>query len=183
MNTPTQDMVERLFSEIDTRRGGLCENPVTAGRFVFGVDPINPQKQEACRALLAREWFAQHGPPDAQPLPLSQYEIEDLKYNHRGPDPAFHHIFYRYVASLRCRDWNFKDHPGFEEFARGVMAMKDVPLVPRFVAEDEALCRRYPPRRLQGLTPFLMWLPPEQYERKMKERREMEERRVRRTAA
>jgi hypothetical protein len=110
----------------------------------------------------------EHGPPDAQPLPLST---------------ALCHIIYRFVVSLQSQDWDYKRHPGFEDFARGVMAVKDAPVVPRFVAEDEALLRRYPPRPLPGLTPYLTWQPPEQYERTMEDCRDSEAPRARRRAA
>jgi hypothetical protein len=79
-----------------------------------------------------------------------------MKYRHRAPDPALSHIIYRYVNSLGSQNWDYKRHPSFEAFARGVMAVKDGPLVPDFVAEDEALCRRYPPCALPGLTPYLL---------------------------
>jgi hypothetical protein len=72
MTISTQATVERMFSPISHRRGELCQNPVTAGWFVFGEDPIGIQKEAARKALLAREWFAQHGPPDAPLLPVSE---------------------------------------------------------------------------------------------------------------
>lgn len=74
--------VDRLFKDAAPLRGQLCENPVIGGYFVFGEDPIAPQKRMVHRALLAREWFAQYGPQDAQPLPISFTEIE--KRNMRG---------------------------------------------------------------------------------------------------
>jgi hypothetical protein len=100
-------------------------------------------------ALLAREWFVVYGPRDAQPLPLSGGEIEDLKYT----DP-FSHIVSCFGYSLRAHDWDFNTHPSFEDFARGVMASKDAP---DFVKKDKALRKRYKPRPLRGLSPGLCW--------------------------
>ena len=63
--------VDRLFAELNAKRGERCVNPVTSGGFVWGIDPIATQKKEAIAALLAREWFAVNGPPDAPLLPLN----------------------------------------------------------------------------------------------------------------
>jgi hypothetical protein len=43
--------VERLFSEISGQRGSLRMSPVTGVSFVYGVEPIKPQKVHAYRAL------------------------------------------------------------------------------------------------------------------------------------
>jgi hypothetical protein len=73
MNTQVQIKaeVERLFREAPDRHDQVRVNPVIGGLWENGVDPIGPQKQAALRALMAREWFAQHAPPNAPPLPLS----------------------------------------------------------------------------------------------------------------
>jgi hypothetical protein len=62
--------VERLFSETTASHGEVYENPALGTHFVYGLDPIEPQKEAACRALVAREWFAINAPADAQPLPF-----------------------------------------------------------------------------------------------------------------
>ena len=41
--------VERMFGEISAKRGELCTNPVTCGEFVYGLDPIEKQKEAACK--------------------------------------------------------------------------------------------------------------------------------------
>ena len=74
--------VDRLFAGVNARRGERCSNPVVGGNFLLGEDPLAPQKRRACFALLAREWFAVHGPRDAPPLPLSHDEIE--RYRNAG---------------------------------------------------------------------------------------------------
>ena len=74
--SPIEKMVDRLFVEMNAKRGDLCVNPVTSGHFVWGDDPLAPQKREAVAALRAREWFAVNGPADAPPLPISYNEVE-----------------------------------------------------------------------------------------------------------
>jgi hypothetical protein len=153
MTNLVEDHVERLFSGIAAQHGELCMNPVTGGWFVFGDDPTEPQMRMAHQALLAREWFAATGPHDAPPLPLSGAEMESLRYQGN----ALWHIIGHFAQSLRLQDWDYTRHPGFEDFARGVLASETAP---DFVLEDEALRRRYPPRPLAGLSPFFMWKPP-----------------------
>jgi hypothetical protein len=148
--------VDRLFSAISGERGDLCLNPVTGGWFVLKEDSISAQIKMAYRALLAREWFAKHGPADAPPLLLSSGDIEDLKYG-RG---ALQGIVSRFAYSLRSLKWDFARHPGFEAFARGVLASKKAP---QFILEDKALRLRYPPRPLAGLGPYLVWETPERH--------------------
>jgi hypothetical protein len=155
-----QARVEHMFRGISKRRGERCQNPVTGGWFLYGDDPIAPQKEDACKALQAREWFAKHGPPDAQPLPVSQSDIEDMKYRHSAPDGPLSHIVSRFAASLRCQGWDFDRHPSFDDFARGVMATRNASFALDFVLKDEAMRRRYPARHLAGLTPSWIWQPP-----------------------
>jgi hypothetical protein len=38
--SPIEAMVEQLFSNIKAKRGECCDNPVTGGGFVWGLDPI-----------------------------------------------------------------------------------------------------------------------------------------------
>ena len=59
--------VDRLFSETTASHGEVYENPVTGGRFVYGIEPIEPQKEAAYRAL----WHANGSPLTAQPTPRS----------------------------------------------------------------------------------------------------------------
>jgi hypothetical protein len=66
--------VERLFSEISAKRGDLCTNPVTDGKFVYGFDSIKRQKDAAYKRLLVRQYFALYGPPDAPRMPTDDYE-------------------------------------------------------------------------------------------------------------
>ena len=72
--------VERLFGEISAKRGDLCTNPVTGGEFVYGCDLMKRQKDAAYKRLLAREYFALHGPPEAPPMPTDDYERNRAKH-------------------------------------------------------------------------------------------------------
>jgi hypothetical protein len=143
-------LVDRLFGENPPRYGQRCTNPVTGGHYVGGLDPITPQKRMARLALLAREWFAPHGPPDAPPLPVSHDEREDLK---SGGLP---HMVAWYARSLEGRDYDLDEHPSFDDYACGVMASD---FAPDFIKTEE-LQRRFPPRPLTGLGPGLYWEPP-----------------------
>ena len=81
------------------------------------------------RAYLAREHFARVGPPELQPLPLSHSEISDRKYNWAvGASAEFRALAFissRFAASLRADDdWDYKEHPPFDDYVRGVLASK-----------------------------------------------------------
>ena len=148
--------VDLLFRDAPPVHGQRCQNPVTGGFYIGFEDPIAPQKRMACRALLARVWFALCGPQDAQPLPISDVEIEDRKYAW-GNQSSLSYIVSCFGYSLRAHNWDFSNHPSFEDFVRGVLAAG---YAPDFVKEDEALRKRYPPCPLCGLNPGNCWEPP-----------------------
>jgi hypothetical protein len=152
--------VDQIFREAFLPRGSICENPVTGGKFVRGVDPIKPQKQRAERALRARDWFARHAPPDAPSLPLCYGDREDLK---RGGLP---HIVAWFARSLEARAYDYHEHPSFDDYARGVLAS---PYAPEFITQDRELLRRFPAFPLSGLGPGLYWDPPKR-DRRQRER-------------
>ena len=138
--------VERLFKEDGPcRKGELRQNPVHGGNFVYGEDPIAPQKRDARRSLLAREWFYEFGPHDAPPLPLSHWEIQDMRYGtykFGATRAAFYHLIANYAVSLSGEDYDFNIHPTFEDYASSVLASD---YAPDFLKNDEGLCKRYPP--------------------------------------
>ena len=142
--------VDQLFSKLPKR--GPCTNPVTGGGFIRGLDPVGPEKRIAQRALRAREWFAEHGPPDLPPLPLSLCERDVLK----SGGPLLHYILSCYSRSVADLDYAIEEHPGFNDYAGGVMASDNAP---PFVKKDEELRRRFPPRVLPGLGAGLFWIP------------------------
>ena len=143
--------VERLFRLLHAKRGGLCHNPITGAPFVWGVDPVEPQKRDAVLALLAREWFAVNGPSDAPPLPLSHDEIEDARNASLTGVGGF------YARSLALRQWDLREHPSSMDFACGLMAMNTGLWG---IEKDACLKGRFPPRSLAGMTPSAHWEPP-----------------------
>jgi len=157
--------VERLFSETPVRHGKTCENPVTGGRFVYGLDPIAPQKDVACRALLAREWFALNRPADAPQLPITYEEREYLKWRTGRP---LDYVVAQFAGSLGTH-YDVTEHPSFSEFVSGLEWDHDnggsgLPLSREGLAE---LKRRYPPQKLEGLSSY-SWSRPTRKNRKKK---------------
>jgi hypothetical protein len=159
--SPVEDQVDRLFSEIKAKYGECCTNPVTGGGFVWGIDPITTQKKEAVAALHAREWFAVNGPTDAPPLPLTHADVEDYR-NARG----LAGIVGFYARSLSRegygrRRYDFRNHPSFDDFARGLMAINTGLWR---IESDQKLQKRFPARPLKGMTRSAFWAPPKEYE-------------------
>jgi hypothetical protein len=146
--------VEGLFKEdAPSRKGESRQNPVHGGWFVHGEDPIAPQKRKARRALLAREWFYEFGPHDVPPLPLSHWEIDDMRYKN-----PFDHLIASFAVSLRRQDYDVNIHPSFEDYASSVLVSD---YAPDFLKNDEDLCKRYPPRAFCTIGRGLCWEPPE----------------------
>jgi hypothetical protein len=162
--------VDRLFEE-DRKKyyGELSTIPIVCGSYVPGQENrgvIRSLKKKVRAALLAREWFADNGPPDMQPLPLSYGEREALK---GGGAP---HILAWYARSLESRKYDVLEHPLFDDYARGVMASEHAP----YFIKKELLLKRFPPRVLPGLGPGLSWEPPEEHARTMESLRRCRER-------
>jgi hypothetical protein len=162
MTTNFQSLIEkevdRRFSEIDAKHGEICRNPIDGGVFVWGVDPIAPEKKAAIVPLLARAWFAVSGPPDAPRLPLSDDDVEDYR-KARG----LAGIVGFFARSLSRQGYDVRKHPSFDDFARGLMARAmDNGLWD--LEKDEHLKRRFPPRPLAGMTPGAYWAPPKEHE-------------------
>jgi hypothetical protein len=153
-----ENEVDRLFSEIDVEHGQSCRNPVNCGGFVWGVDPIAEQRKYAIVALLAREWLAVNGPPDAPPLPL---HVDDR--DHYRDARGLKGVVGFYARSLSRQDYDVRKHPSFDDFARGLMALAMEKGVWN-LEKDENLKRRFPPLPLAGMTPSAFWAPPEEYE-------------------
>ncbi len=126
------------------------------------------------RAYLAREHFARVGPPELQPLPLSHSEISDRKYNWAvGASAEFRALAFissRFAGSLRADDdWDYKEHPSFDDYVRGVLASKHPDLDHLSYTSETgdnvhfdfiALHKKYPPRALPGLDREWFWQPP-----------------------
>jgi hypothetical protein len=151
--------VDRLFAEMNAKRGEYCVNPVTGGTFIWGDDPIALQKRQAVHALVAREWFAAYGPADAPTLPLTDRDIQDYR-EARGLTGGVGF----YARSLSFRQWDIRNHPIFDEFVRGLLAINTDMWG---LEKDENLKKVFTPRPLAGMTPGCYWAPPEEYEELM----------------
>ena len=147
--------VDLLFKHAADDGFGSKVNPVTGGRYVPGLDCIKRQKMLATRALEARARFSVDGPLDAQPLPLTYQEREEFKSAALYPE-RIHYIVSLFARSLAGLDYNYDKHPGWEEFACGVMAS---PYLASDYVDKAELSRRYPPRELPGLGPGCYWNP------------------------
>ena len=102
------------------------------------------------KAQLARQHFAQHGPLDGPPLPLGYCERETIK----GKSPL------NTMVGLYARSWQGCRydpdlHPSFDDYACGVMA-SEYNGWPGLATDPEML-RRFPPRKLVGLGPGLIY--------------------------
>jgi hypothetical protein len=154
--------IDQLFSELPKERDSCCVNPVTLAHFLRGEggrDSIAYQKRLARKALEAREWFALNGPRDAPPLPMNHDEWNDMRWG----DSGIGVLVAYYARSLAGRDFNLRDHPSFEEFARGLLML---PVVRRQIGQNDCLFRRYPPRALAGMIESLTWWPPKRQSRR-----------------
>jgi hypothetical protein len=159
-NETVDEQVERLFKERPPLSGQVCRNPVTDAQYLGGGDPIEPQKRDARRALLAGAHFALHGPADAPLLPLSHGDRED--YKRMGGLPT---LVALYARSLEAFDYDVERHPSFFDYACGVMASEHNGY--SFLKEDEELRKRFPPRHLAGLGTGLYWRLPALYAQAM----------------
>jgi hypothetical protein len=165
--------VERQFMENPPIYGKPCRNPVTGGGYMGGLDPIEEQKDAARRSLLARNWFAYAGPDDAQPLPISSLERDDINLRDDYARCLFHYILELYSRSLDAQQFDFIRHPHFAAFVSGVLwdAEHDGGHLPNCPDELPQLRKRFPPRRLAGLLPSFYWVPPKEYAEEMDSQR------------
>jgi hypothetical protein len=106
------------------------------------------QKEDAYRALVARQRFADEGPADAPLLPTTRGECESLK---KG---GLSHLVAWFAESLRRTEYDMDTHPSFDDYACGVMAS---PHAPDFIKQDQELRRRFPPKPLDHLRSGLVW--------------------------
>jgi hypothetical protein len=143
-----REIARQMLSSAPDRRDEERTNPVTGGRIVNGLDPLEQQVTAAARALMARDYFAKMAPPDVQPLSLSYYEREARKAG------GLLHIEAWYSRSLNAVDYDFAAHPQFEPYVRGVLASS---YAPDFIKQDVNLQQRFPPRPLKGLGHGLHW--------------------------
>jgi hypothetical protein len=156
--------VDELFAMIPARYGDNCKNPVTGGGFIYGDDPIEPQKEAARRILLQIEQFALNGPADAQPLrPVLYCDHKEVREERFVLD-----YLVRYYARS-VEDHDPEEHPSFADYASGVLweAERGNGMIPGGDQLDE-LKKRFPPRKLAGMVGFT-WLTPKEFASYQKE--------------
>ena len=144
-----QKHVDHLFAEAERLHPRGLRNPVTGEYWLANVVPDGPEKRNARRALLSREFVAEFGPTDAPPLPVNDTEIE--LYLNRGDFAA---AMAYYAASLKANDWDIQRHPRLEAFIAGLLCLTR----PGFT-EPHLLASRFRPKPLLGLSEERVWRP------------------------
>ena len=153
--------VDALFEADRKNHYGQCSDiPILGGHYVAGEDDIERLKELVCLALSARDWFAKNGPADAQPLPLSSYEL-----SMRGGRGLLRYIVALYARSLASRNYDVVEHPPFADYVSGVLweagrAESYIGGLPAYPDQLPELKKRFPPRELAGMGPGFYWLPP-----------------------
>jgi hypothetical protein len=94
----------------ETATAFVCRDQMAAqcARKGFTVIFVLQNNPGGRKALAARKWLADNGPPDLQPLPLGYDERERFK---RG---GVDHILAWYSRSLDCRNYDVLAHPSFD---------------------------------------------------------------------
>ena len=161
--------VLRLFQANPPDRGEVSCNPVTGGGYVGGDDPIGEQMDIACRALHVRQWHAATGPADVQPLPISARERDAMALK----GTPLHYILEKFARSVEhyylTPGLDVREHPAFPEYAAGFQWEAALPVggfahLPTYpAAQLDELKKRFPPKKLKGMSPGATWLPPKEH--------------------
>jgi hypothetical protein len=115
---------------------------------------IQEFKRLVRNALAASEWFRQHAPSWALPLPVSCAELD---YIHPGLSPRLQ-LRQEFGRSLRHHEWDYTAHPKFYPYACSVMACEYAESINRY---DRELRKEFPPQKLVELVGPLLWRSPE----------------------
>jgi len=152
--------VDAMFKADLKSRFGYSKIPVIGGHYVPGEeddDYIKHVKKLVRGALFAREWFAENGPMDAQPLPLDTGGV-------RCARDVLNYIVELYARSLSSLEYDVAAHPPFADYVSGVLweaGRGRIGVIPKSPHELAALKKRYPPRELVGIGHGFCWKPPE----------------------
>ena len=148
---------ERCELEFERYVAGLHQDhdyyapvPWYHGGIRFRQSDIPWLKSRIRAALEARLWFSKNGPGWAQRLPLSLEEC--LSRMQSSPGILLAH----YSSSLWRQDYDYRRHPLFDDYCRGVLAHPDCP---DFLREDPDLRCEFPPKSLPGIGGDLYWQP------------------------
>jgi hypothetical protein len=124
--------------------------------FVFGVDAIEVQKDQALRARSACSVFNATKPADFPPLPPDPREWSDITYE--SPEGW---LAVQYARSWRSNGYD-PGHPDLPTYAAGLRASGLIagPRVADFIRDGvEKLLDRFPPKPLPGLDEWFVWHP------------------------
>jgi hypothetical protein len=134
---------------------GMAETPVIGGIFLTWADHSH-LLPSVCRALIARERFAQ----DVPGWPVLPLHEDDIKAAVDDDDCLPYKLVGYYGRSLARADWSYDEHPRFDHYVCGLMAYRHTP---DRIRNDRDLQREFPPSPLTGLTDGkLYWRSPEQ---------------------
>jgi hypothetical protein len=150
-------MTSLIRSEVDYRFAAASPhpwdlNPITGDPVLTNLEEA---KRTARRARLAQEFFYEYRPTGVPDLPITDAEIERLWKI--GDDLALAVAIY--ARSLQANGWDFKRHPGFEEFVGGLLCLPQSVCVPFKYPED--LVGRFRAYPLHGLGSTGWWYPPD----------------------
>ena len=151
------NLAERCEFEFERYVEGLYQNhdytpvPWYHAGIRFTQADIPRLKRQIRAALEARLWFSEAGPGWAQRLPLSLEEC--LSRAQSSPGILLAH----FSSSLWRQDYDYRRHPPFEGYCRGVLAHPDCPA---FLRDNPELGCEFPPKPLPGLGDDLYWRPP-----------------------
>src|SRR5215831_1444248 len=117
------DLVQRCVAQFERhvdalvsfyKRGNiLVSSPLFQERAV-PIEEIPKLKHLVRSALHARAWFSRHGPPWAQPLPLSETERIGMLINEENA-PLYFAVLYS--VSVQARDFDCLSHPSIFDYA------------------------------------------------------------------
>jgi hypothetical protein len=151
--------VDRVFDGVSGKPGDSCMNPITGEQFIYGYFSMKREKEAAYRRLLVREYFALSGPSDAPLVPMDEWDRDRAK--HLSGLLGF--VTTQFMWSVESQD-DLRMHPSFADFASGILWQHENEVegysLSYFPSDQIAeLKRRFPPRKLEGLTGF-DWCPP-----------------------
>jgi hypothetical protein len=165
--------VDRVFDNVFGQPGDICVNPITGGQFIYGYYSLEQEKHAAYRRLLAREFFASNGPPDAPLMPVDDWERDRAKHLHG----LIGFIAAQFAWSMEDQD-DLRVHPSFADFASGMLWLHNnhdrkvgCYSLSYFSSEQIAqLKKRFPPQKLEGLSSF-RWRAPKPRDQAEEKRR------------
>jgi hypothetical protein len=152
------DLVDELFQKNRENGYEFLRAPIIDRLYSTWDDEyIHKLKQLIRAALAVRKAFRQRGPPWAPLLPLSLDACMQM-----GRDESSRvNLVGLYAGSLLMLEYDYKTHPPFADYARGVMAYKHAPNHYNYLREDPELQQEFPPKPLAGIDAGLNWRTPE----------------------